>query len=108
VVLHLPPFCGCPILEQVPYYFVENHDLTLDLAIPSLFLPCHRASAQVAGREQENEWEILEVQSVSPPNERSWFFTEGEVLSGAYVLLAVHSKVVPTQNLDGQMGSFSL
>ncbi|KAH9978613.1 ribonuclease H2, subunit B [Lactifluus volemus] len=53
--------------------------------IPSLFLPYRRG--QVASREQENEWQILEVQCVSPPNERSWFFTEGEVLSDGRLLV---------------------
>ena len=46
-------------------------------AIPALFLP-YRLDASGSG----SEWGILEVQSVSPPNERSWFFTEGQVVSG--------------------------
>jgi hypothetical protein len=79
----------------------------MDLAIPSLFLPYRRV--HVNPHSQENEWEILEVQSVSPPNERSWFFTEGEVLSGTYLLLlTVWSEAVPTQNLDIQTESFLL
>ena len=69
-----------------------------------MFLPYHRT--HVAGREQENEWQILEVQSVSTPNERSWFFTEGEVISGAHLLLfTIRFEAVPTQILDGQTGS---
>ncbi|KAI0254053.1 ribonuclease H2, subunit B [Lactifluus subvellereus] len=80
--------------------------------IPSLFLPYHRV--RVVGCSQENEWEILEVQNVSPPNERSWFFTEGEVLSDgkllvmtpidpAFLLISILQAVKPS---DGSAGIF--
>ena len=56
---------------------------SFNIALPSLFLPYHRATAQAASPNgSEDAWGILEVQSVSPPNRRSWFFTEGEVISG--------------------------
>ncbi|KAH9992609.1 ribonuclease H2, subunit B [Russula vinacea] len=42
-------------------------------ALPALFLPYRLG--------------ILEVQSVSPPNQRSWFFTEGEVISDGKLLV---------------------
>ncbi|KAI9463581.1 ribonuclease H2, subunit B [Lactarius psammicola] len=53
-------------------------------AVPSLFLPYHRAEpASGSG----GGWGILEVQNVSPPNPRSWFFTEGEVVSDGKLLV---------------------
>ncbi|KAI9442166.1 ribonuclease H2, subunit B [Lactarius indigo] len=53
-------------------------------AVPSLFLPYRRA--EPAGG-SGGGWGILEVQSVSPPNPRSWFFTEGEVVSDGKLLV---------------------
>jgi len=81
-------------------------------AIPSLFLPYRRV--RVVNCPQDNEWEILEVQSVSPPNERSWFFTESEVLSDgkllvmtpidpAFLLIPILQAVKPS---DGSAGIF--
>ncbi|KAI0266799.1 ribonuclease H2, subunit B [Gloeopeniophorella convolvens] len=52
-------------------------------AIPSLFLP-YRRSQSAGGTDA---WDILEVQSTSPPNPRSWFFTEGEVISDGKLLV---------------------
>ncbi|KAH9176386.1 Ydr279p protein family-domain-containing protein [Lactarius sanguifluus] len=52
-------------------------------AVPSLFLPYRRP--EPAGG-SGGGWGILEVQSVSPPNPRSWFFTEGEVVSDGKLL----------------------
>ncbi|KAH9048312.1 ribonuclease H2, subunit B [Lactarius hengduanensis] len=53
-------------------------------AVPSLFLPYRRPKP--AGG-SGGGWGILEVQSVSPPNPRSWFFTEGEVVSDGKLLV---------------------
>lgn len=50
--------------------------------IPALFLP-YRLDANSSA----DEWGILEVQSVSPPNQRSWFFTEGQVVSDGKLLV---------------------
>ncbi|KAH9061335.1 ribonuclease H2, subunit B [Lactarius vividus] len=53
-------------------------------AVPSLFIPYGRP--EPAGG-PSGGWGILEVQSVSPPNPRSWFFTEGEVVSDGKLLV---------------------
>ncbi|KAI9450522.1 ribonuclease H2, subunit B [Russula earlei] len=55
-------------------------------ALPSLFLPYRRAQP-VSPESSREVWEILEVQSVSPPKQRSWFFTEGEVISDGNLLV---------------------
>jgi len=55
----------------------------INAAIPALFLP-YRFAQRVDAGSSTDEWGILEVQSVSPPNERSWFFTEDQVISGKY------------------------
>ncbi|KAH9979172.1 ribonuclease H2, subunit B [Russula compacta] len=55
-------------------------------ALPSLFLPYRRAQRDSPSTSGD-EWGILEVQSVSPPNQRSWFFTEGEVISDGKLLV---------------------
>lgn len=81
-------FYDCPIPEQVPFFlFIKKTSFpsteSFNIAFPSLFLPYRRAAAQPAGpNDSEDAWGILEVQSVSPPNQRSWFFTEGEIISG--------------------------
>ncbi|SRR6266404_7284666 len=56
---------------------------TLNTATPALFLPYRPLQhANAVSNGSTDEWGILEVHSVSPPNQRSWFFTEGEVISG--------------------------
>ncbi|KAI0297102.1 ribonuclease H2, subunit B [Russula brevipes] len=55
-------------------------------ALPSLFLP-YRCAQRVRPCGSQDAWRILEVQSVSPPNQRSWFFTEGEVISDGKLLV---------------------
>jgi len=55
----------------------------MNAAIPALFLPYRLDAGSSA-----DEWGILEVQSVSPPNQRSWFFTEGQVVSGKVSLVS--------------------
>ena len=81
------PFCGYLIPEQVRFSDVSFQlpicsAKTLDIALPALFLPYRLAQRADVSSGSEDEWGILEVQSVSPPNQRSWFFTEGEVISG--------------------------
>ncbi|KAI0305721.1 ribonuclease H2, subunit B [Multifurca ochricompacta] len=79
--------------------------------IPSLFLPYRRARF---ANDSRDEWEILEVQSVSPPNQRSWFFTEGEIVSDGkllvmtpidpiFLLIPIFQAVKPN---DGSAGIF--
>jgi ribonuclease H2 subunit B len=58
----------------------------MNAAIPALFLP-YRLDASTTSADA-SEWGILEVQSVSPPNQRSWFFTEGQVVSGKSLLVS--------------------
>jgi hypothetical protein len=71
----LPPF-----FFHIPFtYFGMNAS-----AIPALFLPYRLDGASSSA--DGSEWGILEVQSVSPPNQRSWFFTEGQVVSGKVLL----------------------
>ena len=60
-------------------------------AIPALFLP-YRLDASSSSADA-SEWGILEVQGVSPPNQRSWFFTEGQVVSGKSLLVSPCCKV---------------
>jgi hypothetical protein len=62
----------------------------MNAAIPALFLPYRRDDAASGSAD---EWGILEVQSVSPPNERSWFFTEGQVVSGKPLPVSPRCKV---------------
>ncbi|KZT26700.1 hypothetical protein NEOLEDRAFT_1240767 [Neolentinus lepideus HHB14362 ss-1] len=50
--------------------------------VPSLFLPYPQ---QQTG--STTTWSILEVQMVSPPNERSWFLEEGQVLEDGRLLI---------------------
>ncbi|KAA1476046.1 hypothetical protein DENSPDRAFT_806586 [Dentipellis sp. KUC8613] len=54
--------------------------------IPSLFLP-YRLKDTVPVPGQVDAWGILEVQSVEPPNPRSWFFTEGQVVGDGKLLI---------------------
>ena len=49
---------------------LRNHS-----GVPSLFLPYTSPST--------GKVSVLEVQTVAPPNERSWFMSEGEVLQSA-------------------------
>lgn len=56
----------------------------MNAAVPALFLPYRLDDAGSSA----DEWGILEVQSVSPPNQRSWFFTEGQVVSGKVSLVS--------------------
>lgn len=60
----------------------------MDAAIPALFLPYRLDPSS-----STDEWGILEVQSVSPPNQRSWFFTEGQVVSSKFLLVSPRCKV---------------
>ncbi|KAI0051890.1 hypothetical protein FA95DRAFT_1675650 [Auriscalpium vulgare] len=53
--------------------------------IPSLFLP-YRLSPE-AKLKVKDCWGVLEVQSVAPPNPRSWLFTEGEVVADGKLLV---------------------
>lgn len=81
------PFCGCLTPEQVRFFclffkFPIRSAKTLNIALPALFLPYRLAQRADVSSGSEDEWGILEVQSVSPPNQRSWFFMEGEVISG--------------------------
>ncbi|KAI0949376.1 hypothetical protein AcW1_009009 [Taiwanofungus camphoratus] len=73
--------------------------------IPALFLPYESPSKQSF---------ILEVQVVSPPNPRTWFMSEGEVLNDgrllimtpidpAFILLPVLHRTCPA---DGSSGNF--
>ena len=62
----------------------------MNAAIPALFLPYRLGDAASSSAD---EWGILEVQSVSPPNQRSWFFTEGQVVSGKSLLVSPCCKV---------------
>ncbi|TFK54172.1 hypothetical protein OE88DRAFT_1675650 [Heliocybe sulcata] len=50
--------------------------------VPSLFLPYPQ---QLNG--SAATWSILEVQAVSPPNERSWFLGEGQVIEDGKLLM---------------------
>jgi hypothetical protein len=70
-----------------------------NVAIPALFLP-YRLDAGSS----TDEWGILEVQSVSPPNQRSWFFTEGQVVSGKSLLVTPRCRV-DAKFVDDQTGS---
>lgn len=70
-----------------------------NVAIPALFLP-YRLDASGSA----DEWGILEVQSVSPPNQRSWFFTEGQVVSGTSLIVPSLCKV-DAKFVDDQTGS---
>ncbi|THH21340.1 hypothetical protein EW146_g201 [Bondarzewia mesenterica] len=77
--------------------------------IPSLFLP-YRSSK--TGR--ATQWEILEVQRVSPPNPRSWFFSDDEVVEDGKLLVMTPIDpsfiLIPilqaSKPLDGSLGTF--
>jgi hypothetical protein len=74
-------------------------------AAPSLFLPYRRVQPAKSNDSDHSgdSWGILEVQSVSPPNKRSWFFTEGEVVSGK--LYEYLRREADANYIDGQTGS---
>ncbi|KAF8482899.1 ribonuclease H2, subunit B [Russula ochroleuca] len=83
-------------------------------ALPALFLPYRLAQRADVSSGSEDEWGILEVQSVSPPNQRSWFFMEGEVISDgkllvmtpidpAFLLIPILQAIKPN---DGSAGLF--
>lgn len=76
------PICasfGCPIHAPVRYIQSSDIDQQCSLSdalveLPALFLP-HETKDGVKSI-------VLEVQTVAPPNPRSWFMPEGEVLKG--------------------------
>jgi hypothetical protein len=74
--LRLPhPRTGKP---QVHISFVTLCSYTTMPGIPSLFLPYAKPSTSSSSHTHE----ILEIQAVTPPNPRSWFSGNSEVISG--------------------------
>ncbi|EPQ57284.1 hypothetical protein GLOTRDRAFT_115274 [Gloeophyllum trabeum ATCC 11539] len=75
--------------------------------IPSLFLPYPQHSGTSSAR-----WSILEVQAVSPPNERSWFMGEGQWSGAADGRLLMMTPIdpsfllIPLLRADGFVGTF--
>jgi ribonuclease H2 subunit B len=56
------------------------------LGVLSLFLPYLHTKSSSTSR---YKWGILEVQSISPPNPRSWFLNEGEIVAGMVISLLI-------------------
>lgn len=79
-------FCDYHIHEQVCTTAASAalyHLITLHVGIPSLFAPYEKNSSESGPSACKSG--ILEVQAVTPPNPRSWFLDNAEVLAGVHI-----------------------